>query len=288
MGLRILDPKGATDAARRGRCALTIMAKAPRAGRVKTRLSPPLSLDDASALGVCFLRDTAENLCGVARGNGADVVVSYTPIGDESLFDDVVSDEFALIAQRGGGFGERLLHTAEDLFACGYASVCLIDSDSPTVPAAAYAQAVEELRREGERIVLGPAADGGYYLIGMKTPRAELFEGVRWSTDAVLEDTRDRAERLRLEVVELPLWYDVDDAPALDILWAELLAGIAPGFAVIPGYGAPQTRKLLSRFDPAVNAGKGLALDAGGAAAAAVDHRERPPAFASARTRSGE
>ena len=80
------------------------------------------------------------------------------------------------------------------------------------------------LGREGDRVVLGPAADGGYYLIGLKRAHPELFAGVRWSTDAVYADTLAKAKLAGLEVVELPLWYDVDDAPTLDLLRAELLA----------------------------------------------------------------
>jgi uncharacterized protein len=278
LGFTILHPSDSVSTARHGRCALAIMAKVPGAGRVKTRLSPPLSPEQAAKLSACFLRDTAENIAAVAATAGASAIVSYTPIGEESSFEGVLPAGFELIAQRGDDFGDRLWHTAEDLFACGFSSVCLIDSDSPTVPAEAYQQAVRELAREGDRVVIGAASDGGYYLIGLKQLHPELFEGVRWSTDAVYRDTLDRAGALGLEVIELPLWYDVDDAVALDTVRAELLAGMAPGFAVLPGYKAPHTKKLLMDLDPAVNAGKVLAVDAGGAADAAVDYRERPPA----------
>ncbi len=112
-------------------CALAVMAKAPRAGRVKTRLSPPLTLEQTATLNVAFLRDTTENLAGVVGGAG---LISYTPVGDEELFAGLLPERFALVAQRGDGFGERLLAAAEDILAFGYGAVCLIDSDSPTVP----------------------------------------------------------------------------------------------------------------------------------------------------------
>jgi rSAM/selenodomain-associated transferase 1 len=262
-------------AGRAGVCALTVMAKAPRAGKVKTRLSPPLTPEQAAALNVCFLRDTTENIAGVAGGAG---LISYTPVGDEALFEGLLSEGFALIAQRDGDFGQRLLGAAEDILACGFGSVCLIDSDSPTLPREALVQAVSELRREGDRIVLGPSADGGYYLIGLKRAYAAVFEGISWSTGTVYEETRERARGAGIEVVELPLWYDVDDAAALDMLKAELLAGIQPGFALGPGYGAPHTRRLLMEMDMALNAEARLAPEAGGAADAAVDQQERPPA----------
>jgi uncharacterized protein len=248
MSVPVLDPgRESADAvaARAGVCALAVMAKAPRAGRVKTRLSPPLTAEQAAGLNVCFLRDTAENLATVAAGGRAAGVISYTPVGDEGLFEGLLPEGFALVAQRGDGFGERLLGAAEDILACGFGSVCLIDSDSPTVPRAVYEQAVVDLARPGDRIVLGSAEDGGYYLIGMKQAHAAVFERIAWSTETVYAETCERAREAGIEVVELPLWYDVDDAATLEILKAELLGAIAPGFAVVAGYGASWTKEFL-------------------------------------------
>jgi rSAM/selenodomain-associated transferase 1 len=223
-------------------CAMAVMAKAPRAGKVKTRLSPPLTLEQSAALNICFLRDTAENLAAVADAAG---LICYTPVGDEVAFDGLLPASFSLIPQRGDKFGERLLAAAEDILACGYGSVCLIDSDSPTVPKAAFEQAVRELARPGDRIVLGPSHDGGYYLIGLKEPHPEPFERITWSTASVLAETVERAHDAGIEVVLLPLWYDVDDAATLAILTGELLDGETPEFATLAGYAAPQTREFL-------------------------------------------
>ena len=279
MSVPVLDPgreSADAKAARAGVCALAVMAKAPRAGRVKTRLSPPLTVEQAAELNVCFLRDTTENLAAVAADGRAAGVISYTPVGDEELFEGLLPEGFSLVAQRGDGFGERLLGAAEDILACGFGSVCLIDSDSPTVPRAVYEQAVVELARPGDRIVLGPAEDGGYYLIGMKQAHAALFERIAWSTETVYAETCERARAAGIEVVELPLWYDVDDAATLKILEAELLGGMAPGFATSPGYEAKHTRAMLMTMDWNLNRAKGLAQDAGGAGDAAVDQQERP------------
>jgi len=224
-------------------CALAVMAKAPRTGRVKTRLSPPLTLEQTAALNIRFLRDTAEQLAGVARGAG---LISYTPVGDEALFDGLLPETFALMPQRGEGFGERLLGAAEDILAIGYGAVCLIDSDSPTVPRMAYDQAVEALLAPGDRVVLGPSNDGGYYLIGLKHAHREPFERIRWSTKHVLAETLERCEDAGHEVVLLPTWYDVDDAATLDVLKEELLDGKAPEFALRTGYEAPHTREFLA------------------------------------------
>jgi hypothetical protein len=240
----VLDPAKFL-ASRASQCALAVMAKAPRPGKVKTRLAPPLTLDQAAAINICFLRDTAENIAVVAASGRAVGIISYTPIGDETLFDNLLPTSFSLIPQRGNGFGERLLATAEDLLACGYGNVCLIDSDSPTVPATAYEHAVAELAKPGDRIVLGPSHDGGYYLIGLKRAHPEPFSNITWSTSTVFAETIAAANAARIEVTILPLWYDVDDAATLDILNAELLHNTPPSFTTIAGYPAEHTRAFL-------------------------------------------
>lgn len=228
-----------------GRCALAVMAKAPRAGKVKTRLQPPLTADEAAALNVRFLRDTAENIDEVS-GDAARGLICYTPVGDEEAFDELLPDGFALIAQRGDGFGERLLYAAQDILSCGFAAVCLIDSDSPTLPPAALRQAIEALARPEERIVLGPSDDGGYYLIGMKRAEPKVFERIAWSTSSVYAETVERVREAGLDLVELPKWYDVDDEATLIVLEGELLYERQPTFATAKGYVAEWTREMLA------------------------------------------
>ncbi|GAC1426823.1 MAG: TIGR04282 family arsenosugar biosynthesis glycosyltransferase [Acidobacteriaceae bacterium] len=231
------------------------MAKAPRPGKVKTRLSPPLTAEQAAELNIALLRDTATCLAEAALSGHAAAVVSYTPVGDEALFEGVLPEAFLLIPQRGDTFGERLLATAEDLFACGFTSVCLIDSDSPTVPQAAYRTALQALSAPGNRVVLGPTVDGGYYLIGIKQPDPRLFQQIAWSTGAVYSQTASNASEANYDIVELPLWYDVDDAATLSLLRAELIAGVVPDFATAPGYSASNTRALLIRMGGVVPTG---------------------------------
>ncbi len=221
------------------------MAKAPRAGSVKTRLQPPLSAEEAAALNVCFLRDTAENIAAIVDQGGAQGLVCYTPVGDEAAFDGLLPECFGLIAQRGDGFGERLLNAAQDILSCGFGAVCLIDSDSPTVPASALRAAVDALGRGIDRVVLGPSQDGGYYLIGLKRADARLFECITWSTPRVYAETVERVREAGLELIELPKWYDVDDARTLELLKHELLRGAQPAFAQVSGYDARWTRDFL-------------------------------------------
>jgi rSAM/selenodomain-associated transferase 1 len=182
---RVLNPLNG-DRVPPGLTALAVMTKAPQAGRVKTRLTPPLSPEEAAALNICFLRDTAAAISRTSgKGKGRGVAV-YTPSGSESAYSEILPDDFILVPQRQGGFGERLLAALTDLLALGFDSVCLIDSDSPTVPDDVFAEAVALLRRAEDRVVLGPSDDGGYYLIGLKKPHRRVFEEIDWSTDRVL------------------------------------------------------------------------------------------------------
>ncbi len=235
---RVLDPAARVPVGK-NLCALAVMTKAPRAGQVKTRLVPPLSPEEAAQLNVCFLRDTAAAI-GKACGTTARGVGVYTPIGAEAAYIDILPDDFDLLPQRGDGFGERLAFATEDLFQCGFGSVCLIDSDSPTLSADVYAEAVEALSKPGNRVVLGPSDDGGYYLIGLKQNHRQLFERIDWSTERVLEQTQQRARALSLEVSLLPTGYDVDDAATLRRLCDELLSHQAVRDV------APNTRKFLA------------------------------------------
>ena len=223
------------------------MTKAPRTGHVKTRLAPPLTPDEAAALNGCFVRDTAIALSdavesGKRSGRNARGVAVYTPVGSENVYSDLLPPNFELIPQRKGSFGERLFFAAEDLFKCGFDSVCLIDSDSPTVPASSFGQAMDLLSLPGDRVVLGPTDDGGYYLIGLKEPRHELFERIDWSTERVFEQTVERAREIGVETKLLPSGYDVDDSASLRQLCDELLTENSPADM------ARETRKFLKEI----------------------------------------
>jgi rSAM/selenodomain-associated transferase 1 len=238
---RILDPKRIeqiSPESSRG-CALAVMTKAPRTGQVKTRLVPPLAADEAAALNTCFLRDTAAAILEVSDKNVVQGIAVYTPIGAEETYIDILPDNFQLVPQRGDGFGERLAAATEDLLRIGFQSVCLIDSDSPTIPSRVYAEAANMLSTRGDRVVLGPADDGGYYLIGLKQHHRRLFEQIDWSTERVLEQTMQRAAELDLEVKFLPTGYDVDDRATLRRLCDELLNPNAKDQV------APETRRFL-------------------------------------------
>jgi rSAM/selenodomain-associated transferase 1 len=226
------------------------MIKAPRAGAVKTRLVPPLYPEEAAALSMCFLRDVTTNIAELANGDRIHGVAAYTPVGEESAFQGMLPKGFQLLAQRGAHLGERLLNAFRDLlFVAGYETVCLINADSPTLPAAVLREAVHALQKPGDRMVLGQAEDGGYYLIGLKQPHSHLFEEISWSTDKVLAQTLERARQISLDTTLLPAWYDVDDADSMRRLCAELFSGNGTsGGQEAQGYSAPYTRQYLSRL----------------------------------------
>ena len=215
------------------------MTKAPRAGQVKTRLSPPLTAKEAAALNICFLRDTAAAI--LQAGSGGQGIGCFTPADAAKEFTTILPSAFYLLAQREGEFGERLSGAIEDLLAAGFASVCLIDSDSPTVPPIVFAEAVTVLSRPNDSVVLGPSADGGYYLIGVRQRHAELFAGLDWSTERVLQQTLNRAKETGLPVHFLPTYYDVDDAVSLARLCRDLLSPQKRGRKT----AAPATREFL-------------------------------------------
>ncbi|MGZ5019115.1 MAG: TIGR04282 family arsenosugar biosynthesis glycosyltransferase [Chthoniobacterales bacterium] len=236
---RVLDPEKGKQVPP-GLCALGVMTKVPRAGRVKTRLQPPLTPDEAASLNICFLRDTAAAISGaVAMDNVARGIAIYTPIGEEAAYAEILPDEFELVAQRESGFGERLLSATEDLLRIGFHSVCLIDSDSPSVPQSSYAAAAKILTQPGDRMVFGPSDDGGYYLIGLKRLHRRVFEEIDWSTERVAEQTLQRAKEIDLPVEFLPTWYDVDDRATLRRLCEGLLLG---------DERAPATKRFLQQL----------------------------------------
>src|SRR5947209_12378970 len=244
-----IDPATGSQAIK-PRCALALMAKVPFAGAVKTRLTPPLSPEEAAILSTCFLRDMTTNVFGM-NSDGTEGVVLYTPADAEAFLHSLLPDGCKLVAQRGETLGERLINAAAELLSNGFESVCLINSDSPTLPVEVLRTATSLLAQEGDRVVLGPSEDGGYYLIGLKHPHRELFERIAWSTADVLAHTIERAADINLPVDLLPVWYDVDDAATLRLLNEEL--GLSPNGAgphnrYEGGYSAPFTRNYLAEL----------------------------------------
>ena len=225
--------------------AVAIVCKTPASGQSKTRLSPPLLPEECAAISACFIRDLSQTIQSLAGDGSVQGCAVYTPSGSEAALRRLLPDAFELILQGEGGLGARLLKATADLIAAGFAGVILVGSDSPTLPKAILRAAADAVR-QGDNVVLSPALDGGYTLIGLSRPHARLFDDMPWSTDAVYRLTLARAAELGLPVVSVPGWYDVDDAASFQMLEDEI-DGVRPAFAAahLAGADAPATRQFL-------------------------------------------
>ena len=226
--------------------AAAVFCKTPIAGRSKTRLSPPLRAEDCAALSTCFIRDVAATVGALARDGDVSGYAAYTPAGSEQALRRLLPADFRLVLQGEGHLGARLLKATADLIAAGHAGAILINSDSPTLPLSVLRAAADAVLRE-DAVVLGPALDGGYTLIGLSQAHAGIFQDIPWSTSVVYERTVARAQEMGLPVIDVPAWYDIDDASSLGMLKAEL-AGEPPPCATssLIGADAPATRHFFA------------------------------------------
>ena len=197
------------------------MAKYPMPGRVKTRLAVAIGAAAAAALSRAFIRDLAERLAALPYA----VTWAYWPRGApfRGLLGTLPAG-WRCGLQRGQDLGERMANAIRDELRRGAGPVLVIGADVPHVPAATLAEAAAALTA-GCDLVLGPAADGGYYLIGVKTWRPALFSRMRWGSDAVFTATRQRARRLGLRTHVLAPIFDVDEPEDLDRLRALIARG---------------------------------------------------------------
>jgi uncharacterized protein len=181
------------------------MARAP-SSEGKSRLIRQLGTSDGAGLRTALLRDTL----GAVAPIDAQKAVLYTPLDGRAEIRRMTPFETMFLAQRGATLGERMRNGASDLLARGFGRVVLVGADLPTLPSAYIVDALERLTRPQESLVLGPAEDGGYYLIGLTHVHDEIFDGIPWGTPDVLRRTQEAAAALRLPVELLPIWYDVD------------------------------------------------------------------------------
>lgn len=204
---------------RRAESALAIFAKAPVPGQVKTRLCPPLTPDEAATLHGSFVLDALERTrTAVTKLKlPIDRYLACAPSSTPTFF-KIMEERQAvtLLDQVGEDLGARMDGAFQALFAQGHQSVMIVGTDVPSLPLEYYGEAYRLLQTND--LVLGPAHDGGYYLIGLKKPVPALFVEVPWSTAEVLRLTRETAERLGLRVALLPDWRDVDTVEDLRAL----------------------------------------------------------------------
>ncbi|HZC07183.1 MAG TPA: TIGR04282 family arsenosugar biosynthesis glycosyltransferase [Ktedonobacterales bacterium] len=243
-----------------GSDALVIVAKYPEPGAVKTRLAALIGAEWAANLYRAFLGDLAERFSAAQCVDGYRLRWACAPgLRPPGALRRVVGNGGVISAQRGVDFAERLYHIACDMRLAGYRRLIIMSSDSPHLPTGVVSAAFAAL--DTADVALGPAEDGGYYLIGLTLdgcvggPDAppDLFRGIRMSTATVCTETVDRAHALGLSTALLAPTFDIDEAPDLARLWdalrhaderlaprtrlalAALLPQIAPA-ALLPAY----------------------------------------------------
>jgi rSAM/selenodomain-associated transferase 1 len=217
-----------------GETVLAIMAKQPAVGQTKTRLCPPLTLAEASTLYEAMLQDTIE--LG-AKLDGVRLAIAVTPPEGIDSLRRISPPGAIMLPIAGADIGDCLNQVFSHLLSVGHSRAIALNSDGPTLPAIYLRQAISQLDEADG--VLGPSEDGGYYLIGLKEPQPELFQGIDWSTERVSVQTLARAKEMGLSIALLPSWYDVDTVADLHRLQVELEA--------LPAEASPHTRRFLAR-----------------------------------------
>ncbi len=229
-------------------CGIAVMAKASHPGRTKTRLSPPLTLEEAAAFNTAFLKDIAENLIEASAKVSLAGSMAFGPPGSERFFRDNLPASIGLYEIWYPNFGDCLREAMNGQFAAGHEAACVLNSDSPTLPNELLFEMVDVLSEPGDRAVLGPSADGGYYLLACKSLHPRLFEDIAWSTETVAEQTLQRAAEIGLPVHSLPRWYDVDDCATIDLLSGEVLGGQRFSNSLISSPARHSKALLISLF----------------------------------------
>lgn len=224
-----------------GTPAVLVMAKAPRPGKVKTRLHPLLGPERCALLQAELIRHTVQLLAA----QQVRTYLAYASTGPEDVTNigGPPFDGVRLLTQRGADLGERLTAATAEAFADGAGPLLVIGTDAPALTSDHLSAAFAAL--EHTDLVLGPALDGGYYLIGMRSPHTRPFDldPTLWGTDQVLAATRARAAEHGLNVHLLPALRDLDtpeDAAAL----------LADRSRACCGEGPPLPRSIAALLRP--------------------------------------
>jgi len=216
--------------------ALIVFVKAPISGDVKTRLIPYLTGAEAADLYKCFVMDVFRNISKVTKS--IQVRVAYQPHSKAADLSWLgLKNPPELFKQEGRSLGERLIHAFGVAFGRGAQHVVIIGSDSPTLHPEYIDRAFDSLHDAD--VVLGPAHDGGYYLLGLSRPCLKLFEDVSWSSDQVFERTNQNAQALGYTLRILPSHYDIDTIDDVKTLIGDLEKD---------GQKAPTTKKYLTNL----------------------------------------
>jgi rSAM/selenodomain-associated transferase 1 len=186
---------------------LIVFVRAPELGRVKTRLAAELGAETALAI---YREVGAHVVAAASLIRDCDLVVAYTPADGEAMTRAWLGDAVALVPQCDGDLGARMSAAVTQALARGAERVVVIGADCPEITPATIAEAFVRLNEAD--VVLGPAVDGGYYLIGLTRPYRALFADIPWSSRDTLSRTLTAARRAGLTVSLLDVKHDVDTA----------------------------------------------------------------------------
>ncbi len=204
------------------RVAFLVFAKAPVPGKVMTRLIPELGAEGAAWLHETLVRRT---LSTVVEARAGDVQLWCSPTTEHGLFHELrTSHGIPLFSQKGVDLGERM-HNAMELALADAGAAVLLGTDCADLTARDLRNAADALTGDCDA-VLGPAADGGYVLIGLRRPAPELFKDIAWGTSRVLESTRKVLQRSGMRWLELEVRHDIDrpeDLHRLPVQWTSRL-----------------------------------------------------------------
>jgi rSAM/selenodomain-associated transferase 1 len=185
---------------------VVVLVRAPDIGHVKTRLMQYLPAETVLALYQCLVEDT---LAGLEK-SGLPIVLAYTPQHAKKRIAQWLGHRYQMLPQSDGDLGLRMASAFEEIFSCGVGRALLIGTDFPDLPASCIPEAFDRLT--GRDAVIGPAVDGGYYLIGFNRHSyvPEIFQAMPWGTDRVFQKTMGVFEDAHSRVQVLAPWRDID------------------------------------------------------------------------------
>jgi len=195
--------------------AVILFARDLILGQVKTRLSSLFDDETILRLYTCFVEDSLEKIRQV---DNADCFVGISPSNLSGFFNGIEDSDTRLFVQQGKDLGDKMRQAFVDRFSDGYKKVVIIGSDSPSLPVSYINQALNS----DKDLMLGPSTDGGYYLIAMTGKVSEVFDGIAWGTEQVLDETLNRVKKAGVSLELLPVWYDVDFPEDLKFLKTHL------------------------------------------------------------------
>ena len=213
--------------------ALILFVIRPTQGQ-KNKLMPFLSYEETVDLHGCFAKDVYRKACV----SGADVYVFFTPGDQKAAFRELLGEETALLPQYGSDLGQRMKNAIGAVLRMGYDKVVLMGTDIPHVHTETIQNAFDSL--ENKDLVICPAMDGGYYLIGMKQECASIWNIKRYGTNTVMYDTLQHTKEENLSVSVGQMYYDIDTEADLRQLWNDIRAGAI--------CACPETRAYLQKL----------------------------------------